>query len=164
MIRNEQMYTTEFERIVLSEIEKLANSLPAGVAKSYFGPSRDDPKMIAPTFEIQPANPDAARIAGAIVEGEGATISVGHSRRQLWYKRTTACEASDCARRVSDICRAVFSGNFTEQIRVDQAGRRISSCLKLCLGDGTTFRMWHNRLFTDLFKVTTKRDTRYSPY
>jgi hypothetical protein len=164
MIRNQQIYRTEqFEKVVLSEIEKLVNSLPAGVATCYIGPSKHDPNMIAPTFEIQPANPDAARIAGVVMDGEGVAISVGHSRRELWYKRTDVSEASDCARLVSEICCAVFAGNFTERMRVDRRGRRISSHLKLLLNRGE-FRMWQNRLLRDLLRRSSEREIHYPPY
>ncbi len=163
MIRTEYVYATDFEKAVLSEIETRVNSLPVGVADCYIGPSRQVSNMVAPTFEIQPSNPGAAPISGTVLEGEGVLINVGHSRRELRFGGASASEASDCARLASEICCAVFAGDFTERMRVDRRGRRISSCLKLRLNQGD-FRMWHNRLLTDLFKLTSKREIHYAPY
>lgn len=162
MITNDLMYASEFQKIVLSEIERVVKSLPPGVATYYVGPSKHDPGMIALTFKIQPANPNAASIAGAVADGE-VTISVGCSRREWWTKQASASEGAKCALFVSRICRAVFAGNFKERIRVDRSGRRVSSCLKLSL-DGKTSRMWQNRLLTDLLTITKKREVQYEPY
>ena len=160
---SEQMYATEFERAILSEIEGLVKGLPAGTANYRVGPSRHDPGMVAPTFEIRPTNPAAACISGAVISGAGITVSVGHSCRELWTSETSASEASECARIVLGICRAVFAGNFTEHLRMDRSGKRISSSLCLRLDNGD-FRMWRNRLIADLFKFGTKREIRYEPY
>jgi hypothetical protein len=156
------MNTIDFGNVVLSEIEKVVNTLPAGVAKAYIGPSKRHPGMIASTFRIEPASPNAAPIAGAVTEGE-VTISVGHSRQELWTKRATASDAAKCAQLVSSICRAVFAGNFTELIRVDRDGRMVSSRLTLCI-DGGDFRMWHSRLLRDALRFTRKREIHYARY
>ena len=50
MIRNEYVYATDFEKVVLSEIERQVNSLPTGVADCYIGPSQQTSKIVAPTF------------------------------------------------------------------------------------------------------------------
>lgn len=163
MIRNEHVYATEFEKIVLSEIERQVSSLPMGAADCYIGPSRHSRTMVSPTFEIQPSNPLAARISGAVLEGQGAVVSVGFSRRELWYRRTSTSEASDCARLMSEICRAVFAGNFTERVKIDRFGRRISSRLNLRLTTGD-FQMWQNRLLADILTPTSAREIPYAPY
>jgi len=163
IIRNKNVYVTEFEKIVFSEVERQVNGLPPGVADCYIGPSQHDSRMIAPTFRIRPTNPDAAPISGAVLEGEGVVISVGHSRREIGFRGTSTADALECAQRVSEICRAVFAGNFTERLEVDRTGRRISSSLRLPLSGGD-FRMWQNRILTDLFRLTTKREIHYAPY
>jgi hypothetical protein len=163
MIRKEQVYVTEFEKAVLAEVERQVNSLPAGRADCYIGPSQGNLGIVAPTFEIRPANAGAARISGAVLQGEGLILNVGHSRRELRFKGASISEAADCALQLSQVCRAVFAGNFTELLRLDHSGKPISSCLKLHV-DGSEFRMWQNRLLTDIFKCTRKREVRYAPY
>src|SRR5437660_9197782 len=126
MIKKEDVYATEFEKAVLAEVERQMNGLPGGLADCYIGPPRGEIRSVAATFEIEPTNPAAARIGGAVIQGEGAVVSVGHSRRELWFRQTNASGAAECAARLSQICRAVFAGHFAESLRVDRTGRRIS--------------------------------------
>jgi hypothetical protein len=163
MIRKEQVYATEFEETILSEVERQVNSLPTAVVDCYIGPSQGNLGIVAPTFEVRPTNARGARISGAVLQGEGLVINVGHSRREFKFKGSSSAEAADCASQLSRICRAVFAGNFTESLRVDRSGKPISSFLKLHL-NGSEVRMWRNRLITDLFKSTRKREIRYAPY
>jgi len=163
MINREQGYTTELERLVLTAVENQVNGLPSGTAECYIGPNKGDPRMNAPVFEIVPTNPKAARIGGAVLEGEGVTISVGHSRRELGYNLTNASAVVECASFVADICQAVFAGNFAEDINENAGGRIISSSLRLRVR-GRVYRLWRNRLITDLVTITKKKRVIYEPY
>jgi hypothetical protein len=152
-----------FEERVVEGLRAAVQALPLGTAILEVGKPPGADKGLFPSFMILPANPQSARIQGAIIGGQGIDLLVGRgSASELWTGEDRKREATVCQQFLT-ICHVVFTTHFSEVIRRDKSGRVLCSSLILQI-NGSEFVLGTNVILSRLFSKTQEERYDYQPY
>jgi hypothetical protein len=157
-----------FERNILDRLESLVRTLPAGAARLEIGSHPTDPTCPYPFFLIEPTNEHSARIRGLIGGEEhkdgGISITIGQaSYRELWINARHPERAVTRVDEFLQICAAVFTTYFSEDVTYDLQGKTVKSRLRLHV-KGKIIVFSSGVLLQNPFKKTIFRRLQYQPY
>jgi hypothetical protein len=152
-----------FETRFAERLRNTVAALPVGAAQLSFDKKPCGGPLL-PHFRITPTNPHSAIVEGCFAEGEGINFSIGHGTSGEVYVTTEMGENVKAQEdRFFDICRAVFTTRFSEDLVYNSHGRRVSSRMVLEI-DGHTMVLGRHRAFWWLFPNKTRKHFSYEPY
>lgn len=164
MVKN-RISPSGLETRVLDRLRESVAALPEKSADLYIDEDRD-PRARVPgwQFRVTPAKQHSACIQGLVDSSFGIYFTVGQATAAEIFLASRSSKSNEMEEeRFFDICRAVFTTHFSEDVTYSSASRVLRSRIMLCV-DERTIRIERHQILWWLYLRRTTEHFSYEPY